>query len=174
MWRECRAAVSSLGKLCLVDGVNADDLHEFRPGLAAGIEMGVFSPLAEAGLGKQEVRALAKDLGLDFWNKPANSCLATRIPHGTPITLERLRMIDQAETALLEMGVRKCRVRHQGPVARIEVLEDDIEKLTVGTSRQWLVERYNQLGFSHVTVDLAGYGSHRPPFQESDNGKSRN
>lgn len=174
MWQECRAAASSLGISCLLDGVNADDLHEFRPGLTAGKEMGVFSPLAEAGLGKQEVRALARDMGLSFWDKPANSCLATRIPHGTKITLERLRMIDQAETVLLEMGVRQCRVRYDGPVARIEVLEADIEKLTAGSSRQWLVERYSQLGFSHVTIDLAGYGSQRPPSQESDNGKSRN
>lgn len=156
MWREIRQAIEPLGISHLADGVNADDLYKDRPGLKAGKAAGVISPLADAGLTKQEVRQLAKAMGLAFWNKPANSCLATRIPLGTTITPERLRMIEQAETVLLDMGIDQCRVRHYGDVACIEASEEETEKIFAGPARRMLTDKYRQIGFSRVALDLAG------------------
>ncbi len=152
MWAECRAAVFPLGFACLADGVNADDLDKYRPGLAAGREMGVVSLLAECGFRKNEVRGLAKTMGLPFWDKPANSCLATRIPQGVRITPERLQMIEQAESLLHKRGVRQCRVRYSGDAARIEISENEIKKITDAPQWRIIRDEYRHLGFSQITI----------------------
>ncbi|PYS21220.1 MAG: ATP-dependent sacrificial sulfur transferase LarE, partial [Acidobacteria bacterium] len=111
----------------VLDGLNLDDLEDRRPGRAAAIEHGVISPLVEAKLNKQEVRELSREMGLPTWNKPALACLSSRIPHGTPITLQSLTQVDRAESFLKRLGVRQVRVRHQGDTARIEVEPRDFE-----------------------------------------------
>ena len=109
----------------VLDGLNRDDLSDRRPGRAAAVEHGVISPLVDAGLKKTEVRELSRDLGLPTWDKPALACLSSRIPHGTPITLQALNQVDRAESYLRKLGVRQVRVRHHGDTARIEVEPHD-------------------------------------------------
>ena len=135
-------------------GANIDDLDDFRPGMAAARKMNVRAPLIEAELRKQDIRSLAKEMGLLSWNQPATPCLATRIPYGTPITLERLNMVDQAENVLFDMGIEECRVRHHGTVARLEVNGADIGRVMENGGRQHIVARLRDIGFHHVTLDL--------------------
>lgn len=140
---------------------NMDDLKDYRPGLEAAREMGVMAPLVDAGLTKEEIRFLAKNMGLSQWDKPAMACLATRIPYGTPITDQRLKMIEEAEEFLFDRGLRQCRVRHHGPVARIEV-DDSGLGLIMGTGlRKEVVQKLREIGFLHITLDLEGYRSGR-------------
>ncbi len=138
---------------------NVDDLNDYRPGLRAAMEMGVMSPLVDAGLGKQEIRDLSKDMGLSQWDKPAAACLASRIPYGSPITDEKLKMIDEAEGFLLSRGFRQCRVRHHGSVARIEVEVSELEMIMGDDLRKTIVSKFTDIGFLHVSVDLEGYVS---------------
>ncbi len=138
----------------ILDGTNVDDLGDVRPGLKAGEERGVRSPLREAGLTKKDVRALARYLGLPNWNKPAMACLSSRIPHGTPITTAVLRRVEAAENILRELGFRQFRVRHHEEVARIEVLPQDMERLLA--VREHVVTRLRALGYTYVTLDLQG------------------
>jgi pyridinium-3,5-biscarboxylic acid mononucleotide sulfurtransferase len=159
MWTEIAEAASGMNLFRLADGVCADDLAEFRPGLAAGREMGVISPLAEAGLTKQEIRVLAREAGLPNWDKPAEPCLATRIPYGTRLTPELLTMIERAEDHLIGLGFAPCRVRYHGGVARIEVPEAVIASLSDGTFREAIATELKNIGFTHVAVDLSGYAS---------------
>ena len=142
----------------VADGENVDDAGDFRPGTRAARELGVRSPLREAGLGKEEIRALSRRLGLFTWNKPAFACLASRIPYGSPLTEEKLRRVEAAETYLYEIGVRgSVRVRCFGETARIETAPGDIEKVASPEIRDRIVERFQELGFRFVTLDLAGY-----------------
>jgi uncharacterized protein len=141
----------------LVDGTNADDVGDYLPGLRAAAEQGVRSPLRETGLNKAEVRALARELGLSNWDKPASACLASRIPYGTPITLETLRRIERAEAALRRLGISQLRVRDHGQVARIEV--DGREFALIMEQRGRIVAELKQLGYAYVTLDLAGFRS---------------
>jgi uncharacterized protein len=140
-----------------VDGTNADDAGDHRPGRQAARERGVRSPLLEAGLTKAEIREMARTLGLPNWDKPAAACLSSRIPYGTPITLPVLSQVGQAEWALSQMGFRQLRVRHHGQVARIEVEPADF--LAVLTLRERIVEQFKALGYAYVTLDLAGFRS---------------
>jgi len=140
---------------------NADDLQDYRPGLEAAREMGIMAPLVDIGLHKEEIRFLAKQMGLPQWDKPAMACLATRIPYGSPVTEEKLKMIEDAEQFLLDRGFRQCRVRHHGPVARIEVDDSDLELITGAGLRKEVVQRLREIGFLHVALDLEGYGSGR-------------
>ncbi len=140
-------------------GANVDDLTDYRPGLQAAKEMGVVSPLVDAGLKKEDVRFLAKEMGLVMWDKPTMACLATRIPYGDPITRESLQMIDEAETFLLERGLRQCRVRHHGPLARIEVEGEALKVIMEDNLRKAVVERFKEIGFVSVALDLEGYTS---------------
>src|SRR5207237_4774178 len=112
----------------LVDGFNADDVGDFRPGATAAREHGVRSPLLEAGLTKQEIRALSRELGLATWDKPAMACLSSRVPYGERISTEKLVQIDRAEQLLKDLGYRQVRVRHHGDVARIELPPDDVRR----------------------------------------------
>ncbi len=141
----------------LVDGTNADDALSNRPGKKALSELGVKSPLAEAGLKKSDVRVIAKALGLPSAERPSNPCLATRIPFGETIDAKKLRRVERAEALLREMGFPEVRVRHHGAVARIEVPPRKIASLL--ESRETVVRAVRSAGFTYVTVDLQGYRS---------------
>lgn len=143
----------------VVDGSNVDDLGDHRPGRTAAAEHGVRSPLIEAGLGKQEVRALSRERGLPTWDKPAMACLSSRIPYGTPVTVETLERIGAAEAFLRSLGFHQLRVRHHGDVARIELEMDEMAVLMGGGNRERVVERFKELGYKYVTLDLAGFRS---------------
>jgi uncharacterized protein len=143
----------------IVDGYNRDDEGDWRPGRQAAREHGVRSPLYEAELRKADVRALAQQLGLEVWDKPALACLSSRFPYGTPITLELLRQVDRAEQAVHDAGLRACRVRHHGEIARIEVPPDDIAAVTDPARRARIVEGVRAAGYRYVTLDLGGYVS---------------
>jgi uncharacterized protein len=147
------------GMAHVVDGFNADDEGDWRPGRAAAREHGVRSPLAEAGLTKADVRALARQLGLDVWDKPALACLSSRFPYGTEISLELLRQVDQAEQAVRAAGIAVCRVRHHGEVARIEVPAGEIERLAQPGVRERIAEGVRAAGYRFVALDLGGYVS---------------
>ena len=138
---------------------NLDDLEDYRPGLKAAEEMGIISPLMDARLSKGEIRILSKEMGLATWDKPAMACLASRIPYGSPITSEKLKMVNDAEEFLSKSGFKQFRVRHHGPVARIEVESTDIAKITESEFRKRLVAELRQIGFLHIAVDLEGYVS---------------
>ncbi len=141
----------------IANGTNADDLGDHRPGLDAAKENRIVSPLLEAGLGKAEVRIIAEHLQLPNADKPAAACLASRIPYGTTVTPERLHMIEQAEDALRELGFRGFRVRHHETVARIEVPTHQLPAAI--EQREAIVTRLNAVGYTYVTLDLAGFRS---------------
>ena len=138
-------------------GANIDDLSDYRPGFAAAQEMGIKAPLVDADMTKNDIRRLSKQMNLATWSKPPMACLASRIPYGTPITIEDLKMVDQAEQALFGLGFSGFRVRMHGKVARIEVDTGDIEKIIDLKTRTLVVEKLREIGFSHVAVDLEGY-----------------
>ena len=139
----------------VLDGLNQDDLSDRRPGRAAAMEHGVISPLVDAGLKKTEVRALSREMGLPTWDKPALACLSSRIPHGTPITLQALNQVDRAESYLRKLGVGQVRVRHHGDTARIEVEPPDFR--LVRTREREIAAHLQSLGFAEVVLDPEGY-----------------
>ena len=141
----------------VVDGCNLDDTGDFRPGRRAAAQHGVRSPLVEAGLTKDDIRALSRERGLPTWDKPAMACLSSRIPYGTPVTVETLGRIGDAEAYLRSLGLRQLRVRHHEDVARIETDEAGLALLIA--RRAEVVERLKALGYLYVTLDLAGYRS---------------
>ena len=143
----------------VVDGVNADDLFDYRPGIQAAKERGVRSPLAEVGLSKLEVRQLAKELGLPWWNKPAQPCLSSRFPYGEEITIAKLQRVGRAERYLRNLGLEQLRVRSEGDTARIELLPADIQSFVLNTDLPTLVATLQSYGFIYVTLDLEGYRS---------------
>ncbi|BAF58433.1 ATP-utilizing enzymes [Pelotomaculum thermopropionicum SI] len=139
----------------VIDGLNADDLSDYRPGIRAGQELGVHSPLKDVGLTKEEIRALSRNFGLPTADKPSNPCLASRFPYGTQITSEGLRQVGAAEVILRKMGIPQVRVRHHGNLARIEVPE---EYLQFVAERAAEVDRsLKGLGYTYVALDLLGY-----------------
>jgi uncharacterized protein len=141
----------------IVDGTNLDDLGDDRPGIKAAREWNVRSPLVEAELSKSDIRTLTKELGLSNWDKPAAACLSSRIPHGSPITVEKLRHVEQAEEVLLTEGFRQVRVRDHGEIARIEVSQEEFERLNDPERRRRISTRLREIGFRFVCVDLQGY-----------------
>ncbi len=143
----------------VADGCNLDDTGDHRPGRRAAADHAVRSPLIEAGLTKDEIRELSRERGLPTWDKPAMACLSSRIPYGTPVTIEALDQIEAAEMFLRSLGLRQLRVRHHGNVARIELDESGMTILMSGGRRNAVVERFKQLGFLYVTLDLAGFRS---------------
>ena len=146
----------------LAEGSNMDDLGDYRPGLQAIREIGARSPLRDAGLTKADVRAIARHLGLEVWDKPSAACLSSRFAYGQTIDAERLERVDGAEEFLRGLGFRQLRVRiHEGggDVARIEVEPDSVERLCEPATRSLVVARLRELGFAYVTVDLAGFRS---------------
>ncbi len=141
----------------IVDGSNADDRSDYRPGRKAAREFGVRSPLDEADLTKDDIRALSKQAGLPTWDEPASACLSSRIPYHSEVTGEKLRTIEQAETVLREMGFRVCRVRHHDTVARLEIGRDEMARALEPAVRDRIVSELRALGYQHVTIDLQGY-----------------
>lgn len=141
---------------CVAHGANVDDLKDYRPGLKAAAEMGIMAPLLDAGLRKKDIRFLAKEKGFSQWDKPAMACLATRIPYGSPITSEKLKMIEEAEKFLFEKGIRQCRVRHHDSVARIEVESSGLSMIMHNDVREAIVLKFREIGFLHISVDLEG------------------
>ena len=138
---------------------NMDDLEDHRPGHQAAEELGIMAPLLEADLRKEDIRLLSKEMGLSQWDKPAMACLASRIPYGSPVTVEKLKMIEEAEAFLLERGLRQCRVRHHESTARIEVDESEQEMVMGSDLRRAIVQGFREMGFLHVALDLEGYVS---------------
>ena len=141
----------------VADGIHAGDVDDHRHGIAAAAENGVAHPLLEAGLLKDDVRALARELGLSNWDKPAMACLSSRVPTGTPIQPALLKQIEAAEDVLASLGFRQFRVRHHGELARIELDADDIPRAV--EHRRSLIEGIRRVGYRYVTLDLAGFRS---------------
>lgn len=143
----------------IAQGANCDDLADYRPGMRAAEHWRILSPLIAADLGKPEIRLLSRALGLPNWNRPAESCLATRIPYGILITPDNLTAVEMAEAVLHDLGFYCCRVRHHGTVARIEVMPLDFDRLLKKQNREKLIAALRRVGFSHVAMDLEGYVS---------------
>lgn len=141
----------------VADGSNLDDVSDYRPGRKAAEELGIRSPLKEAELTKEDIRALSKELELKTWNKQSFACLASRFPYGKEITADKLSMVDKAEDFLLSMGFRQVRVRHYDEMARIEVSKDEIKRLFNNGTSEKISKRLKEIGFKYVTVDLEGY-----------------
>ena len=159
LYTRLTAIARERGFAAVVDGSNADDRGDYRPGRQAAREFGVLSPLDEAGLTKDEIRELSKERGLPTWDKPAMACLSSRIPYGSPVTIEALDQIEASEMFLRSLGIRQLRVRHHGSVARIELDESGMAVLMQSGRRSAVVERFMALGFAYVTLDLAGFRS---------------
>ena len=157
IFTELKRVAGERGIQTIIDGSNADDLGDYRPGKRALKELGIRSPLIDAGLTKVEIRSLSKDNNLPTWNKPALACLASRIPYGSMITEERLRRIDQAETFLRAEGLVQVRVRDHETVARIEVAADDRGTFTDPIFSERVVKKLKSLGYDYVALDLEGY-----------------
>jgi uncharacterized protein len=147
------------GMKTIVDGANLDDQGDYRPGMRAAAERGIRSPLREAGLRKEDVRALAKREGLSNWDQPASPCLASRFPYGETITVAALSMVGAGERYLRELGFTNVRVRHHGPLARVEVDSEDIPRAAEPAVRRGIVEHLRKLGYKYVSLDLEGFRS---------------
>ena len=143
----------------VANGTNVDDLGDFRPGLTAARQYGVRSPLLEAGLSKAEIRSLSRERDLPVWDKPAQACLSSRIPYGTPVTVEALARIAKAEEFLRGLGVRQLRVRHHDTIARIEVEAEDLQLLIAEGVRARVTKYFRSIGYSYVTLDMDGFRS---------------
>src|SRR5438093_4217271 len=141
----------------VIDGNNADDRGDYRPGRQAAREFGVRSPLDEVDLRKDEIRELARRAGLPTWDEPASACLSSRIPYHQEVTDEKLRMIERAETVLRDLGFRVCRVRHHDDLARIEIGRDELDRALEAATSERIVREVRALGYQHVTIDLQGY-----------------
>ena len=145
------------GFASIIYGVNADDVRDFRPGHRAAAQYGVRSPLLEAGLTKAEIRELARQVGLPVWDRPASACLSSRIPYGTPVTIETLKKVEGGEHAMRQLGFRQFRVRHHGELVRIEVAREELPKALDPQITQIFTDIFKKLGYKYVTLDLEGY-----------------
>jgi uncharacterized protein len=160
LYGRLEAMLAELGADVIASGANVDDMGDHRPGLRAALEHGVRHPLQECGMGKADVRALARAWGLPTWDKPATPCLSSRIAYGEEVTPERNRMIDEAEQWLRSRGLRVLRVRyHKGDLARIEVPVDELPRFIELQLRSELITAFRALGFKFVTLDLEGFRS---------------
>ena len=157
LYGKLRELADERGITHIVDGTNADDVGDHRPGLRAAREIGVRSPLQEVGMTKDEIREISNELGLRTWDKPAFACLSSRFPYGTPITVEKLKQVATAERAIRELGFRGFRVRHHDTVARLEVDPDDFPRVVELHSE--IVAKLREAGYRFVTLDLQGYRS---------------
>jgi uncharacterized protein len=141
----------------IADGSNVDDMSDHRPGSIAAKEMGIRSPLREAGLTKEDIRKFSQDMGLPTWDKPSFACLASRFPYGEEIKPDKLRMVGEAEEYLLNLGLKQVRVRHHGNTARIEVNEEEIWRFLDSSVRRQVTRKLKDIGYTYVTLDLQGY-----------------
>ena len=155
----CKDEAVRRGFQVILDGSNKDDLSDYRPGRQAAQELEVRSLLIEADLGKDDIRALSRALGLKTWNKQPFACLSSRFPYGTEITAERLKTIDTCESFLRDRGFQTYRVRYHETIARIELAEQDIPRLLESALRREIIETFKAAGFTYVTLDLQGYRS---------------
>ncbi len=159
MYARLQELAEAEGFAAVVDGANSDDKADYRPGTHAAEELGVRGPLAEAGIGKSEVRALARRLGLSNADLPSSPCLSSRFPYGESITSEKLRVIEVAERGLRTLGFETVRVRHHGDIARVEVAPADLSRAAEGPTRHAIVRLLRDLGYLYVTLDLEGFRS---------------
>jgi len=159
LYEKLSATAVERGIRFVVDGTNADDLSDVRPGRIAAQEKLVRSPLAETGLTKSEIRELSRRAGLSGWEKPASPCLASRIAHGVPVTIERLSKVETAEDVIREMGFREFRVRVHGELARIEISSGELNRALDREFADKVAERFSAIGFKYVTLDLRGFRS---------------
>jgi uncharacterized protein len=150
---------NKLGYPYVIDGVNADDLNDYRPGIQAAKERGARSPLAEIGVSKAEVRQISQYLGLSWWDKPAQPCLSSRFPYGEEITVTKLQRVGRAEIYLRKLGWNNLRVRSENDTARIELPPEQIQDFILSTDLKSLVSAFQEFGFIYVTLDLEGYRS---------------
>lgn len=157
LFRLCREKAKSLGLKFVADGSNLDDMGDFRPGMDAAREIGVRSPLKEAGLKKEEIRQLSRSLGLPTWDKPSLACLASRFPYGTEITSSRLAKVQKSEEFLHSLGLRQVRVRFHDEIARVEVEAKDFGRFLENEMRRKVTQALKECGFTYVTIDLEGY-----------------
>lgn len=151
------AIAAERGLAAVLDGSNADDRGDYRPGRGAARELGVISPLDDAGLTKADIRELSRRAGLPTWDEPASACLSSRIPYHSEVNPEKLRMIEQAEDVLHGLGFRACRVRHHDTLARIELGPDDFSRALQSPTREAIVRDLKALGYRYVTLDIQGY-----------------
>ena len=157
LFRIIRSIADRHGIKVIADGTNADDSKDYRPGRRAAQELGVASPLLEAGMTKADIRSLSRSMGLPTAEKPAFACLASRFPYGTRITEEKLKTVDRVENALRRLGFKQVRVRHHGEVARIEVEPEAIGRFALNEVRNQVLEAAKNAGFAYVALDLEGY-----------------
>ena len=160
LWHTLTPLAASLGFGTLVDGTNADDLQDYRPGGRAAVEQGIASPLAEVGMTKSEIREMARGRGWSWWDRPASPCLASRLPYGTAVTEDRLRQVETAEAALRDLGVRgNLRVRHHGELARVEIDRDALPQWQGSDRLAKLTAAVRAAGFGQVELDPRGFRS---------------
>ena len=157
----CRRVADERGLRCILNGTNRDDLGDWRPGLAAARQAGVRSPLLQCGLGKSEVRAVARHLGLPNWDKPALACLASRLPYGTAVTAQRLASVERVERALRALGFRQVRARHHGDEVRLEVEAERVDELLALSNAPALVQAVRAAGFLRLAIERDGFRSGR-------------
>ena len=157
LYTQLTAIARARGFAAVVDGSNADDRGDYRPGREAAREFGVLSPLDEVGLTKDEIRELARRAGLSTWDEPASACLSSRIPYHSEVTEEKLKIIDAAERVLRDLGFRVCRVRHHDTIARLELGRDEIARALEPEVASTIERELRALGYAHVTIDLRGY-----------------
>jgi uncharacterized protein len=143
----------------ILDGSTTDDLGDYRPGRTAAMEKGIRSPLIEVGMSKSELRELSRRVGLPTWDSPASPCLASRIAYGTPVTIERLSIVDQGEDVLRRLGFREFRVRHHDNLVRLEIAPNELERALDRVVVDQLAASFRELGFKYVTLDLQGFRS---------------
>jgi uncharacterized protein len=155
----CETKAAEMGIEHVVDGLNLDDLHDYRPGIQAASQKGVRHPLVEAELGKAEVRELSRALGLPTWDRPASPCLSSRFPYGTTITVEGLEKVSRGEQVLRRLGFKLVRVRYHGDVARLELGRDEMHRMLEPELAELVGQEFQRIGFRFVTLDLKGYRS---------------
>ncbi|AEM78308.1 LOW QUALITY PROTEIN: hypothetical protein Thewi_0878 [Thermoanaerobacter wiegelii Rt8.B1] len=152
-----KAIAEEKGFKYILEGTNADDVSDFRPGRRALKELGILSPLLECGIKKEEIRILSKEMGLPTWSKPSYACLASRIPYGEEITYDKLSMVEKAEEDLRDLGFSGFRVRYHGDIARIELPKEQMKRIFEEGIREEVVKRIKDAGFKYVALDLEGY-----------------
>jgi len=158
LFSKLKETASQYGVKYVLDGTNFNDVtSDHRPGKVAADELGIRSPLLEAGITKEEIRYLSKTLALPTWEKPELACLSSRFPYGTPITREKLLMVEKAEDFLKEMGFKQLRVRHHDNIARIEVEEKDLRRFLEDGLKYKVIKRFKEIGYKYVVIDLQGY-----------------
>jgi uncharacterized protein len=159
LYRISRAEADRLGIETIVDGTNLDDLKDHRPGLKAADEWGVRHPLVEAEMTKDEIRRYSRELSLPTWDKPSSPCLSSRFPYGTEINLDRLKQVGNCEVFMKQLGFREFRVRYHGDLARIEVSQNEIDRLFDKSIREAIVKKFKEVGFKFISLDLQGFRS---------------